>query len=113
MVNLHTSDPTVIPTLASLKSIITGGVSLPEKLGNFLIEHKIPVSQALGMTETGLLMVGDADWRYMRLAPGSGAEMRLLDDNIYELVVVNGRGCVSGYMNNPVATQVRIFVENS
>jgi long-subunit acyl-CoA synthetase (AMP-forming) len=102
-------DPHVFDTLKQLKFIASAGVQLPEKLGNLLSENGVRVIQGYGMTECGVAMIGDTreSWKYMRLVPSSGAQMRKMEENVYELVIVNGNGCFNGYINNPSATQVR------
>lgn len=67
--------------------------------------------QGYGMTEAGVLMGGDPreNWKYMRIMPNSGATMVPEEgqDNVYELVVINGGGAFSGYLNNVEATEVK------
>ena len=109
MVNLGEYDSTVFDTLRNLKFISSGGVQLPEKLGEALAAQDVKVVQGYGMTEVGVLMSGDfnENWKYMKIVPGTGAVMRPTEEeNVYELVVINGPGCFHGYLNNPSANQV-------
>ena len=126
-VTLGEKDPTVFETLRNLKSVSTGGVQIPEWLGNFLAGKGVKLSQGYGMTETGMLMGSPPstdNWKFMKIIPGkmhfggnslsnfegTGAIMVPQEEpNIFEMVVIQGPGSTSGYLKNDSANRVCKF----
>lgn len=110
MKKMGETDPSVLETLRGLKFIMSGGVVLPESLGEYFHKKGVNVIQGYGMTDVaGALMLGDPkkrDWRAMRLLPGLNAvfdPVEGLDGK--ELVLERSHTVMPGYVKNPEETK--------
>jgi|GEM_PF-64860 len=103
-------DPTVLGTLRNLKFIMSGGVVLPEDLGEYFQGKGVNVIQGEGMTDVGgAIFLGDPkkrDWRTLRVIPGMNADFVSIPGlEGKELVLDNSPTVTAGYLNNEEATK--------
>ncbi|MEO1134548.1 MAG: AMP-binding protein, partial [Cyanobacteria bacterium J06639_1] len=95
-----------------LRFIVCGGAAVPADVANFFSAAGMTVMQGYGLTETGSVICCNRD-RFNRAGtvgvPVAGVDMAIADDGE---ILVRGACVMQGYLNNPVATEAVLDVDD-
>ena len=91
-----------------LQALVSGGARLDPDLSGFFIALGLPVIQGYGQTEAGPVVSVNLPWANRRATVGpplKGVELRIAEDGE---VLIRGDLVMTGYWNNPEATEAAL-----